>query len=274
MAGKSTPLRQDRRYSNDRPPDQRDAFQRDRDRILYTSAFRRLAGKTQVASTGEGHVFHNRLTHTLEVAQIARRLAEKLQAQPDLVNVVGGLDPEVVEAAAYAHDLGTPPFGHIAEEELDQLVMNAGRDVGVADGFGANAQSFRTVAKLAVRHVDVAGLNLTRATSNAILKYPWPRRTSGPRLRKWGAYSTEDEEFAWARELHSASDDGRCAEAELMDWADDIAYSVHDVEDFYRAGLIPLQRLATDGGEIDRFVDGTLARWDRLGITSDTTRTR
>lgn len=255
-----------RRHSVDRPEDQRDDAQRDRDRVLYTSSFRRLAGVTQVVAAAEGHVFHNRLTHTLEVAQIGRRLAEKLLKEKqgrELAAAVGGVHPEVVEAAALAHDLGHPPFGHAAEEELDELVTEA----GLPDGFEGNPQSFRIVTWSAVRHEGSPGLNLTRPTLNAILKYPWFRQASGPAHRKYGAYHTEEEDFRWARELYPA-DERKSAEAELMDWADDIAYAIHDVEDFYRAGLIPLHRLANDERERQRFYDGVFRRWKDEGIRS------
>jgi dGTPase len=236
-----SPQRDDRLHE-DRPADQRTAGQRDRDRILYASALRRLAGVTQVVAPTEGLIFHNRLTHTLKVGQIGRRLAEKLcEEQPQLLNAVGGLDPEVVEAAALAHDLGHPPFGHVVEDELNQLVSES----GVYDGFEGNAQSFRVIAKLARRHESFEGLNLTRATLNAVLKYPWFRT---PDKKKWGAYYTESTEFNWARQLYPG-DAHKSAEAELMDWADDVAYSVHDVEDFYRAGLIPVDRMITDTHE-------------------------
>lgn len=251
--------RSDRFHPRDRPEDQRSPGQRDRDRVLYTSAFRRLAGVTQVVSPAEGHIFHNRLTHTLEVAQIARRLAEKVaKDQAEIAAAIGGIDPDVTEAAALAHDLGHPPFGHIAETELDKLVKQA----GILDGFEGNPQSFRVVTKLAVRQKECLGLNLTRGTLDAILKYPWFRGTGGDQKeRKWGAYHTEEREFAWARELHPPGSEARSVEAELMDWADDIAYAVHDVEDFYRAGLIPLDRLAKDRDEVSRFVDGAVRRW-------------
>ena len=154
---------------SDRTDDHRGPFQRDRDRIIYTSAFRRLAWVTQVVSAYEGDPFHNRLTHTLEVAQIGKRLAEKLlDEQPEEATAIGGLDPEVVEAAALAHDLGHPPFGHAAERELDRLV----RESGTSDGFEGNPQSFRVVTKLSVKGRESPGLNLTRATLDAILKYP------------------------------------------------------------------------------------------------------
>ncbi|HUG15346.1 MAG TPA: dNTP triphosphohydrolase, partial [Thermomicrobiales bacterium] len=164
--------RDDRYYPNDKLPDQRTPFQRDRDRILYASAFRRLGGITQVVSPSERVLVHNRLTHTLEVAQVARRLAEKLSADTalaDLIEFVGGINPDVAEAAALAHDLGHPPFGHIAEEVLNNLALSS----NLTDGFNGNAQSFRIVTRLAMRHLSFTGLNLTRATVNAILKYPW-----------------------------------------------------------------------------------------------------
>ncbi len=132
--------RDDRFHSADRPADQRTAGQRDRDRVLYTSALRRLDGVSQVAASHEGPVFHNRLTHTLEVAQIARRLAEKLlqSGPPALVDLIGGVDPDVAEAAALAHDLGHPPFGHVAEAELDDQVRGAKQD----DGFEGMLKHF------------------------------------------------------------------------------------------------------------------------------------
>ena len=256
----SSDRREERYYPDDREPDQRTTFQRDHDRILYTSAFRRLAWVTQVVSSSEGEPFHNRLTHTLEVAQIGRRLAEKLaQEQPEIAQELGGLDPDVVEAAALAHDLGHPPFGHTVEKELDSLI----RDAGVDDGFEGNAQSFRIVTKLATRHLRFPGLNLTRATLNAILKYPWLRQADLPeRRRKWGAYPSERAEFDWVREGET-QESRKSAEAELMDFADDVAYAVHDVEDFFRTGLIPLDRLFTDDDEVDRFLEGTFSSLER-----------
>lgn len=248
-------VRDERFYEKDRPPDQRKEGQRDRDRVLYTSALRRLAAITQVVSPTEGSVFHNRLTHTLEVAQIGRRLAEYLCKDEDLVEALGGIDPERVEAAALAHDLGHPPFGHIAEKELDGLIVSR----GVEDGFESNAQAFRIATKLAVRKEEFPGLNLTRATLNAVLKYPWLRENSGPKHDKWGVYSTEDQEFSWVKKPYSLKND-RSPEAELMDWADDIAYAVHDLEDFYRAGLVPIDRLAKDMEELDAFLDHAVAR--------------
>ena len=238
--------------------DVRSPFQRDRDRILYTSAFRRLAEVTQVIAADDAHVFHNRLTHSLEVAQVGRGLAESLlRNQSDLVEELGGVDPDVVEAACRAHDLGHPPFGHIAEEELDQL----GREAGLPDGFEGNAQSFRIVTKLAFRSTSYPGLNLTRATLNAILKYTWLRGRHGKKKHKWGSYKTEKDIFKWARE--GLTGDGRSIEAELMDWADDVTYSAHDLEDFYRAGKIPLHQLSNrTAKERSKFFDEVFSRRD------------
>ncbi|MGO9254829.1 MAG: dGTP triphosphohydrolase [Bryobacteraceae bacterium] len=168
--------RQERFIAEDRR-DGRSPSQVDRDRILYSTAFARLAEVTQVVAAERGHVFHNRLTHSIKVGQLARRLAEKLlREQPDEAAALGGLDPDVAEAAGLAHDLGHPPFGHIAEETLHHLVQTQGR---LKDGFEGNAQSFRIVAKLAVSDAQpsigpktIDGLNLTRATLNGILKYP------------------------------------------------------------------------------------------------------
>lgn len=248
---------------SDNPDDQRSAGRRDRDRILYSSAFRRLAGITQVVSATDRYPIHNRLTHTLEVAQIGRSLAERLLRSgkdEDEISALGGLDPDVVEAACFAHDLGHPPFGHVAEEELDRLAT----ENGVADGFEGNAQTFRILTHLAVRYRNVAGLNLTRATLCAVLKYPWLRGAEGDRARKWGAYASERPEFDFARQLLTPFGNDRSLEAELMDWADDVAYAVHDVEDFYRAGLIPLDRVSTNPIERERLVAAELERNAKL----------
>lgn len=136
-----------KRFHASKSKDDRQESQRDRDRLLYSSAFRRLAGVTQVIAPGEGHVFHNRLTHSLKVAQIARRLAERILSKQSSLAEQLGVDPDVCEAAALAHDLGHPPFGHVAEKELDRLVV----EHGLMDGFEGNAQSFRIVNSLSVR---------------------------------------------------------------------------------------------------------------------------
>lgn len=266
--------REDRRSG--RPPvdDVRTPFQIDRDRLLYSMPFRRLAGVTQVVSPGEGEIFHNRLTHSLKVAQIARRFAEQFLARyPVVVAGWGGIDPEVVEAAAMAHDLGHPPFGHIAEKELDELISaelrrarGEGAGAGACEGYEGNAQSFRIVTELTVRRPGGRfGLDLTRATLNATLKYPWKYGENAGKPEKYGAYACDDEAFQFARKGTPAPGDGspfiRSLEAQIMDWADDIAYSVHDTEDFYRAGLIPLDRLAKDPVERGRLYDWLMVRW-------------
>lgn len=246
--------------------------QRDGDRILYSRAFRRLGGVTQVVAVDETELFHNRLTHSLKVAQIGQRLTQSLRAKTavERLEAAGGLDPEVVYAAALAHDLGHPPFGHIAEDEL-QATMAGHRDAvdaravdeaaSLLDSFEGNAQSFRIITKLAWRTEmpEDKGLNLTRATLAATLKYPW-LRGEGPddKKHKWGAYRSEKKAFDFATRAPSGGQQPstwRSPEAALMDWADDIAYAVHDVEDFVRARLIPMDRLARrEDREGQRFI--------------------
>ena len=236
--------------NKNKPGDRRNSFKIDRDRILYSSAFRRLAQVTQVVTAQEGHVFHNRLTHSLKVAQVARRLAERLvEEQPDVAEAIGGVDPDVVEAAALSHDLGHPPFGHTGEEQLDACAVEA----GLSDGFEGNAQSFRILTRLAIHRIDYYGLNLTKATLNAVLKYPWMRSpdSTNKRHHKYSVYSLDRQAFKFVK---PEAKDTQSIEASIMDFADDITYSVHDLEDFYLAGLIPLELLATDWDELDRFI--------------------
>jgi dGTPase len=230
----------------------------DRDRVQYCSAFARLAEVTQVVSADRGYVFHNRLTHSLKVAQLARRISEKLRgAQKNESDALQAPNPDVAEAAALAHDLGHPPFGHIAEKELDGLAKKA----GLEDGFDGNAQSFRIVSKLAVSDAVTAdsdktpvirGLNLTRGTLNAILKYPWGRGDNPDKKDKWGVYNTERNLYDWIRQGNSLHKFAKSPEAAAMDWADDITYAVHDLVDFYCAGQIPLDRLADDNDPAER----------------------
>jgi len=236
---KDPPVQVQRLFSEEsRQGDDRNDFQRDRDIILYSSALQRLSTTTQVVSGEFSYVFHNRLTHTLQVAQVGRRLAEKLiLKQPELAGVLG-VNADVVESACLAHDLGHPPFGHLAEEVLGRL---AGDE---AQGFEGNAQSFRIVTELAFRDDKYSGLNLTNRTLRAILKYPWTYNGRPEHKRnKWGAYDSELASFQLAVGEAGIGPFSRSAEAELMDWADDLTYAIHDAEDFYRAGLIPLHLL-------------------------------
>jgi dGTPase len=239
--------------------DHRSPAERDRDRILYSSAFRRLAYVTQVSAPEAGHAFHNRLSHSLKVAQVGKRNAERLLAIAKGGGITGAagttvlsIDPSAVEACCLAHDLGHPPFGHIAEQVLNEVAGEHIKDGGVFEG---NAQSFRLVTRLAQR-ASGSGLNLTRRTLDGVLKYPWrwwPQDPLGSsiRERKWGYYGEDHGAFAFARQYSHGGDDEktrpeRSIEALIMEWADDLTYAVHDVDDFFRAGLIPLHRLGDE----------------------------
>jgi dGTPase len=205
---------------------------------------------------------HNRLTHSLKVAQVARAVAERLSSDPQyqsLLERLGGCHPDVVEAAALAHDLGHPPFGHLGEAVLDRLARQRLR---LADGFEGNAQSYRIVTSTEIRGLATIGLDLTAAVRAALLKYPWTRRsfpdphpsTMDPIPRgattpaeepdrgsaKFGAYSTELADLQHARAPFAGRLPAwqQTVEASIMDTADDIAYAIHDVEDFYRVGVL------------------------------------
>lgn len=229
---------------------------------------------TQVVSASEGHVFHNRLTHTLKVAQVARRLAENLGREVislGLDSVEVGPDADVVETAAFAHDIGHPPFGHVAEQELQRALA----DLNVGDSFEGNAQSFRIVTKTTLTSDLHGGLNLTRATLAAVLKYPWKRDAGHPKgAVKWGAYDVDDDDFRFALGLADSeptppAGSPQQLEAAIMDWADDITYAVHDVEDLWRAGLIPVDQFASRLAVREDFAEWVRARWIRRGGTAD-----
>jgi len=206
-------------------------FARDRARVLHSAALRRLGAKTQVLSPASDADFaRNRLTHSLEVAQIGRELATSI-----------GLSEDVVDAACLSHDLGHPPFGHNGERALNEWASDIG-------GFEGNAQSLRILTRLEAKTMQgdrSLGLNLTRATLDATCKYPWtvsdPVADPGGRL-KFGVYPEDEEVYRWMRE--GAPDRVRCIEAEVMDLSDDIAYSVHDFEDAVMNGYVDVAQLA------------------------------
>ncbi|MEU4887313.1 MULTISPECIES: deoxyguanosinetriphosphate triphosphohydrolase [Streptomyces] len=255
-------------------------FQRDRARVLHSAALRRLAGKTQVVTpgiaqesataaaggAGAGPVRtsawdaspRTRLTHSLECAQVGRELGAAL-----------GCDPDLVEVACLAHDLGHPPFGHNGEQVLDDFAKDCG-------GFEGNAQSLRLLTRIEpkrfVRTDDgdlvSVGLNLTRAALDAATKYPWPRgaHPAGPASPKFGVYEDDRPVFDWLRQ--GAPPRRQCFEAQVMDWSDDVAYSVHDVEDGLHAGHIDPNLLLAEPERQDIF-RVALARYAPPGAEPD-----
>ena len=242
----------------------RSDFARDRGRLLHSSALRRLAAKTQVLSPTAGLDFaRNRLTHSLEVAQVGRELATSL-----------GLDPDVVDTACLAHDLGHPPFGHNGERALNEWSADIG-------GFEGNAQTLRLLTRIEPKVFgpdgQSYGLNLTRASLDASTKYPWPQSqgVADPSGRsKFGFYDDDAAAFQWMRA--TAPDRVRCIEAQVMDLSDDIAYSVHDFEDAIVSGYLDVPALSARvdhdalvnamfewiGGELSH--DELIAAFDRL----------
>ncbi|MGR4866434.1 deoxyguanosinetriphosphate triphosphohydrolase [Caulobacter sp. LARHSG274] len=196
----------------------RTPFARDRDRIIHTSAFRRLKEKTQVFVAHEGDNFRTRLTHSLEVAQVARSLATAL-----------GLDSDLAETIALGHDIGHPPFGHAGEDELQDKMAPYG-------GFDHNVQTFRVVTELERRYPDFDGLNLTWETLEGIIKHNGPV-TAKLGQPSWKAISKYDAEYKLGLNTWAS------AEAQVAALADDIAYNNHDVDDGVEAGLFTLDEL-------------------------------
>ena len=227
----------------------RTEFERDRGRVLHSAALRRLGAKTQVLGPEIDDFIRTRLTHSLEVAQVGRSLGKNL-----------GCDPDIVETACLCHDLGHPPFGHNGERALDEVSKSIG-------GFEGNAQTFRLLTRLEPKRVapdgKPAGLNLTRATLDAVIKYPWlagegPLRADGTPTKKFNVYPDDAPLFEWAHGEHGTS---KCVEAQIMDLSDDIAYSVHDVEDAVVGGHVTPRDLYSSA-EQERIIEATM-RWYR-----------
>jgi dGTPase len=208
----------------------RTEFMRDRARLIHSAALRRLAAKTQVAVPWENDFQRTRLSHSLECAQIGREFGASL-----------GADPDLIDTACLAHDLGHPPFGHNGEAALAEVAKEIG-------GFEGNAQTFRILTRLEAKTYEgerSVGLNLTRASLDACTKYPW---RASENSKKFGVYEDDLEIFNWMRE--GAPEKKRTFEAQIMDWSDDVSYSVHDFEDAIVASQLSVPDIETDLAEI------------------------
>ncbi len=260
----------------------RDCFEIDFDRVLYSPELRRLAGVTQVISPQADYVFHDRLTHSLKVSQMSARLASYLfrsykEGGGDATKDELQLNATVCATAGLIHDLGHPPFGHAAEIVM-QDILSSGVSVGqytkralLKDSFEGNAQSNRSITRLSMRkprETEQRGLNLTWRTIAAASKYPWTHGNHprfAPNLEsKWGFYNSDSDylDYLVDNAYLPRSEYGQAIknlEASVMDWADDIAYAVHDVEDFVRAGRINLHALGWESRE-----DSDDSDWNQL----------
>lgn len=220
------PARSGGRLYAEPPSATRGDFQRDRDRIIHSTAFRRLAHKTQVFVHHEGDHFRTRLTHTIEVAQLARALAKALS-----------LDEELAEAVALGHDLGHTPFGHTGEDALDDCMAAFG-------GFEHNSHGLRLVTELERRYADFDGLNLTQETLEGLVKHNGPiLDTAGRPLECYRERGAPAAILAYDRRHSLALSQFASLEAQAAAIADDIAYDAHDLDDGLRAGLFDLEAL-------------------------------
>ena len=255
MVDKVTYSASDReRFIAEKHSSARGDFQRDRGRLIHSLALRRLAQKTQVLSPTAGMDFaRNRLTHSLEVAQVGREIGQAI-----------GLDPDVVDTACLAHDLGHPPFGHNGEAALNAWAADIG-------GFEGNAQTFRILTRLESKTFDSAGhsagVNLTRASLDAATKYPWQVSDAldGPGRTKFGVYDDDMEIFSWMRDGQDGP--GVSVEGQVMDLSDDIAYSVHDFEDAIVGGFLDPRALANPS-EREEFFAHTIT-WSGRSLSHD-----
>ncbi len=237
------------------------AVRADLERIRFSPYFSRLSAVTQVIPQASvGPVIHNRLTHSIKVTSVAREIAARLAANTSVmgerIRALGGCDPVVVQAAASAHDLGHPPFGHLGEQVLDRVARTR---LGLSEGFEGNAQTFRILTELDTHGAAQPGLNLTAAVRAAVLKYPWTRlewrdqhaelpeherphgvgQHSPTGAHKFSIYTLQHQEAVAALAASPGIHQWRqTLDCQIMDIADDIAYSIHDLDDFYRAGVL------------------------------------